>query len=109
DRLIPLGEWGASGFADAVLASTQQLLGRLARSKRVGALTGQVEGRPPAEFARVLEQVTAEAQQLLQVMSISTDEAFEIMLEQVLEAFTLKIGQVVAAERASLLLADEAR
>ena len=48
-------------------------------------LTRQVEGMSPTEFARVLEQVTAEAQQLLQVMSISTDEAFEIMLEQVLE------------------------
>ena len=109
DRLIHLEEGRLSGFADAVLASTQQLLGTLAKSKRVEELTRQVEGMSPTEFARVLEQVTAEAQQLLQLMSISTDEAFEIMLEQVLEAFTLKIGQVVAAERASLFLADEAR
>ena len=109
DRLIHLEEGRLSGFADAVLASTQQLLGTLAKSKRVEELTRQVEGMSPTEFARVLEQVTAEAQQLLQLMSISTDEAFEIMLEQVLEAFTLKIGEVVAAERASLFLADEAR
>jgi len=109
DRLIHLEEGRLSGFADAVLASTQQLLGTLAKSKHVEELTRQVEGMSPTEFARVLEQVTAEAQQLLQLMSISTDEAFEIMLEQVLEAFTLKIGQVVAAERASLFLADEAR
>jgi putative ABC transport system ATP-binding protein len=109
DRIIHLEEGRLSGFADAVLASTQQLLGTLAKSKRTEELTRQVQGMSPAEFTKVLEQVTAEAQQLLQVMAMSTDEAFEIMLEQVLEAFTVKVGQVVDAERASVFLADEAR
>jgi adenylate cyclase len=92
-----------------VLASTQQLLSTLTKSKRSEELRAQVQGMSPEQFARLLEQVTAEAQQLLQVMAISTDEAFEIMLEQVLEAFTVKIGEVVASERISLLLVDEAR
>jgi putative ABC transport system ATP-binding protein len=109
DRIIHLEEGRLSGFADAVLASTQQLLGTLAKSKRAEELTDQVRGMSPEQFAKVLEQVTAEAQQLLHVMSMSTDEAFEIMLSQVLEAFTLKIGEVVAAERISLLLADHER
>ena len=109
DRIIHLEEGRISSFADAVLASSQHLLGTLAKSKRVEELRRQVEGMSVAEFTRMLEQVTAEAQQLLQVMSISTDEAFEIMLGQVLEAFTFKIGEVVAAERASLLLADPER
>src|SRR5207248_9427890 len=74
DRLIHLEEGRLSGFADAVLASTQQLLGTLAKSKRVEELTRQVEGMSPAEFARVLEQVTAEAEQLLQLMRIGADE-----------------------------------
>ena len=109
DRIIHLEEGRLSGFADAVLASTQQLLGTLAKSKRTEDLTRQVQGMSAAEFTKVLEQVTAEAQQLLQVIAMSTDEAFEIMLEQVLEAFTLKVGQVVDAERASVFLSDEAR
>jgi putative ABC transport system ATP-binding protein len=109
DRIIHLEEGRLSGFADAVLASTQQLLGTLAKSKRAEELTDQVRGMSPEQFAKVLERVTAEAQQLLHVMSMSTDEAFEIMLSQVLEAFTLKIGEVVAAERISLFLADHER
>jgi putative ABC transport system ATP-binding protein len=109
DRIIHLEEGRVSGFADAVLASTQQLLSTLAKSKRAEELRAQVRGMTAEQFARVLEQVTAEAQQLLHVMTISTDEAFEIMLAQVLEAFTVKIGEVVAAERISLLLADEER
>ena len=109
DRIIHLEEGRLSGFADAVLASTQQLLGTLAKSNRAEELTRQVEGMSPAQFAKVVEQVTAEAQQLLQVMTMSTDEAFEIMLEQVLQTFTFKVGEIVQAERASLLLADEAR
>jgi energy-coupling factor transporter ATP-binding protein EcfA2 len=109
DRIIHLEEGRLSGFADAVLASTQQLLGTLAKSKRAEELTRQVQGMSPDQFGRLLEQVTAEAQQLLHVMTISTDDAFEIMLDQVLEAFTYKIGEVVAAERVSLLLADEER
>jgi len=109
DRIVHLEDGRLSGFADAVLASTQQLLGTLAKSKRVEALTHQVRGMSAQQFAKVLEQVTAEAQQLLQVMSITADEAFEIMLSQVLETFTFKVGEIVAAERVSLMLADEER
>jgi ABC-type methionine transport system ATPase subunit len=109
DRIIHLEEGRLSGFADAVLASTQQLLGTLAKSKRAEELTSRCAGCRRSSSPRVLEQVTAEAQQLLHVMSMSTDEAFEIMLSQVLEAFTLKIGEVVAAERVSLFLADHER
>lgn len=109
DRIIHLDEGRLSGFADAVLASTQGLLGTLAKSNRTEELVREVESMAPSQFARVVEQVTAEAQQLLQVMTLSTDAAFEIMLEQVLAAFTLKVGQLADADRASLLLADEAR
>ena len=109
DRIIHLEEGRLSGFADAVLASTQQLLGTLAKSNRTDELARQLPGMSAAEFTKVLEQVTAEAQQLLRVMTMSTDQAFEIMLEQVLEAFTVKVGGLVDAERASVFLADEVR
>jgi len=109
DRIIHLEEGRLSSFADAVMASTQRLLGMLAKSHRTEELVRQVEGMSAPQFTRMLEQVTAEAQQLLQVMTMSTDAAFEIMLEQLLVAFTYKVGQLADAERASLMLADEAR
>jgi len=108
DRIVHLEEGRLSGFAEAVLASTQHLLGTLAKSNRTEELVSQVEGMSPGQFAQVVERITGEAQQLLQVMTISTDDAFEIMLEQVLTTFTRKIGQLAHADRASLLLADEA-
>ena len=109
DRIIHLEEGRISGFADAVLASTQHLLGMLAKSGRAEEVARQVADMTAPRFATFLDQVTAEAQQLLQVMTVGTDEAFEIMLEQVLEACTLKVGRLVDADRASLLLADETR
>ena len=109
DRIIHLEEGRLSGFADAVLAGTQQLLGTLAKGGRAQELGRQVAGMSAAQFTGVVEQMTAEAQQLLQVMSMSTDDAFEILLDQVLHAFTLKVGQLVEADRASLFLADEPR
>jgi len=109
DRIVHLEEGRLSGFADAVRASTQQLLGTLAKSNTAEELAQQVERMSLAQFAHVVEQVTTEAQELLRVMTLSTDEAFEIMLEQLLVAFTLKTGELTGAERASLLLADRAR
>jgi putative ABC transport system ATP-binding protein len=109
DRIVHLDEGRLSSFNDAVLASTQQLLGTLAKGNRTAELIGQVAGMSAAQFGAVLERVTSEAQQLLRVMAMSTDDAFEIMLAQVLQAFTFKVGELVRAERASLLLADEAR
>ena len=64
---------------------------------------------PVAEFAPLLQQVTAEAQQFLEVIEMASNDAFESMLEQALEAFTLKIGSMLRAERASLFLVDEER
>jgi putative ABC transport system ATP-binding protein len=109
DRIVHLEEGRLSGFAEAVLASTHHLLGTLAKSNRTEELASQVEAMSPGQFTQVVERITGEAQQLLQVMTISTDDAFEIMLEQVLTTFTRKIGQLAHADRASLLLADEAR
>ena len=109
DRIIHLEEGRLSAFADAVLASTQQLLGTLAKSGRKEEVMRQVADMPPERFRQFLEQVTAEAQQLLQVMNMSADDAFEIMLDQMLEAFTFRVGQLFAADRVSLFLADRER
>jgi putative ABC transport system ATP-binding protein len=109
DRIIHLEEGRLSGFADAVLASTQQLLGTLAKTRRNEELGPIITAMDQERFSQFVEQVTTEALQLLRLMTFSTDDAFEILLEQVLEAFTIKVGQLVSAERASLFLADEGR
>jgi putative ABC transport system ATP-binding protein len=109
DRIVHLEEGRLSSFADAVLASTQQLLGTIAKSGRHGELPRQVAAMSVPQFREFLDGITAEAQRMLQVMTLSTDDAFELLLTHVLEACTLRIGGLLEAERCSLLLADEAR
>jgi putative ABC transport system ATP-binding protein len=109
DRIVHLEEGRLSGYADAVRASTQQLLGTLLKSDGVDTLTHDVDAMDQQAFAQLLDGLTAESQQMLQVMTIATDEAFQAMLERLLRAVTLKVGQLLHAERASLLLGDTAR
>jgi putative ABC transport system ATP-binding protein len=109
DRIIHLEEGRLSSFADAVMASTQQLLLTLAKAGAREAVVRQVAEMSPDRFRQFVERITSEAQQLMQSMAMSTDETFERMLEQVLEACTYKVGQLAQADRASVLLADRAR
>jgi putative ABC transport system ATP-binding protein len=109
DRIIHLEEGRLSTFAEAVRASTQHLLGTLAKAERSGDVSHQVTEMAPPDFLHFLEQLTAESQQVLEAMALATDGAFEIMLEHILRSTTWKVGQLLEAERASLLLGDEAR
>src|SRR5262249_4160181 len=97
-----------SSFSDAVRASTQRLLSTLSKSNRTAEIAAQVAEMPPAQFTRFLDDLTGEARQLLDVMTLATDDAFEVMLAQVLEVLTFKVGQLLDADRASLMLGDEA-
>ena len=106
DRIVHLEDGRISPFADAVLANTHRLLTTLAQDNRRGELLARVRDLPAPQFARLLEQVTAEVQHLREVVDMSNDEAFESMLEQVLGAFTLKVGQLLDAERTTLFLID---
>ena len=109
DRIVHLEEGRLSSYAEAVRASTQHLLGTLAKAERSGDVSRQLSDMAPPEFLHFLEQLTAESQQVLDAMALATDGAFEIMLEHVLRSMTRKVGQLLAAERASLLLGDETR
>ena len=108
DRIVHLEEGRLSSHAEAVRSSAQHLLGTLAKGEPSSDMLRQLPGMAPVEFVQFLEQLTAESQGVLQAMTLATDGAFEIMLEQVLKAITGKVGEVLAAERASLLLGDEA-
>jgi adenylate cyclase len=97
-----------SSFTAAVTTDAQRMLEALARNTRKGDLVQRVEDMPLASFSALLEQVTAESEQLLRVLSMSQNNAFESMLDQVLNAFTLKIGRLMSADRATLLVVDAA-
>jgi putative ABC transport system ATP-binding protein len=109
DRIIHLEEGRLSTYSEAVRASAQRLLATLARSDRTLEVTKQIAEMPAAQFAKFLEDLTAEARQLLDVMRLGTDEAFERMLARMVEVLTLKVGQLLDADRVSLLLVDEER
>ncbi len=109
DRIVHLEEGRLSSYAEAVRASTQQLLDTLAKSEPPEHLWARVVAMAPADFTQFLEQVTTESQRVLQTMALATDGAFEIMLERVLAATTRKVGDLLDAERASLLLGDDGR
>jgi len=109
DRIIHLEDGRLSSFTTAVAANTQHMMDMLAQHNRKGELARMVKGQSVAAFAQTVEEVTAECMQFLRVVEVSNTEAFESMLEQMLESFTLKIGEILDADRASLLLVDEAR
>ena len=109
DRIIHLEEGRLSSFSDAVRASTQRLLSTLAKSRRGPEVVQQVEAMPAGQFAKFLEDLTGEARQVLEILTLGTDEAFEMLLAQMLAVVTRKVGQLLDADRASLMLGDDAR
>jgi putative ABC transport system ATP-binding protein len=106
DRILHLEDGRLYSFREAVMASTQQMMGLLAQSNRRGELTRRVSDMPVGRFVELLEQVTGEAQEFLRVIELSNSEAFGSMLGQALDAFTFKLGQILDAERASLFMVD---
>ena len=109
DRIIHLEDGRLLSFTTAVAANTQHMMDMLAQHNRKGELARLVKGLSVEDFARTLEDATAECKQFLRVVEMSNTEAFESMLEQILESFTLKIGEILDAGRVSLFLVDEAR
>jgi len=108
DRVIHMEDGRLSSFTAAVTTDAKRMLEALARNTRKGDLAQRLEGMPLSSFSALLEEVTAESEQLLRVLTMSQNHAFESMLDQVLDAFTRKIGRLLKAERATLFVVDEA-
>jgi putative ABC transport system ATP-binding protein len=106
DRVVHMEDGRLKSFTAAVTTDTQRMLEALARNTRKGDLVQRVQDMPLAAFSALLEQLTAESEQLLRVLSLSQSDAFESMLDQVLDAFTLKIGKLMSAEKATLFVVD---
>jgi putative ABC transport system ATP-binding protein len=109
DRIIHLEDGRLSSFTTAVTDNTRHMMDMLAQHNRKGEMARLVSGLSVEDFAKTLEDMTAECRQFLRVVEMSHTDAFESMLEQVLESFTLKIGEILDAERVSLFLVDEER
>ena len=109
DRIVHLEDGRLKGFADAVIANTQQMLATLAQYNRKGELARRVKDLSAPQFLEMVDKVTTEAQEFLKVTRMANSDTFESMLEQVLDAFTLKIGQLLEADRATLFLVDRQR
>jgi putative ABC transport system ATP-binding protein len=108
DRVVHMEDGRLASFTAAVTTDAQRMLEALARNTRKGDLALRVADMPLASFSALLEQVTAESEQLLRVLSMSQSHAFESMLDQVLDAFTSKIGRLLSAEKATLFVVDAA-
>ena len=109
DRILHLEDGRLTSLANAVMSITQQMFGVLAQNNRTGELSRRLMQLPAEQFARLLEQTTAEFQQFLRLIDMSHNEAFESLLEQVLEAFTMKVGEILHADRVTLFLVDRER
>ena len=109
DRIVHLEEGHLSSFAEVVRTNTRHLLRTLGKSAPGADVERRVEGMSAPEFMAFVAEVTAEATQALDAIRLGEDGAFAILLEQVLRAIVIKVGALLEAERASLLLVDEAR
>jgi putative ABC transport system ATP-binding protein len=108
DRVVHMEDGRLSSFTAAVTTNAQRMLEALALNTRKGDLVQRVGDMPLASFSALLEQVTAESEQLLRVLSLSQSHAIESMLDQVLDAFTSKIGRLLSADKATLFVVDAA-
>jgi putative ABC transport system ATP-binding protein len=106
DRILRLEDGRISSFTDCIGAQTGHLLTAFAELRRKGDLARHVSGLTTDEFAHVLEQTTAEFQQLLQTISLGNSRAIEALVDEVLDVLTLKVRDLVHADRATVFMVD---
>ncbi len=109
DRILHLEDGRLQSLTDAVLLSTQLMMGTLADHKRKGGIDRQLEGMTDDDFLAWLDEATAESKRFLEVTRLAQSDAFESMLEQVLRAATFRFARMAQVERASLFLVDPER
>jgi putative ABC transport system ATP-binding protein len=109
DRVITLEDGRLASFVAGVTLQAGNMMSALGQLYRSGELARHVADLPDAEFARVLEAVTSEFDQLLRTLALANQEAIDGLVAQVLEAVTVKIRELLQAERATIFLIDEPR
>ena len=109
DRILTLEDGRIASFSAGIVANAGHLLTAFSRMQRKGDILRHVESLSDRQFMEMLEQVTAEFEQLLRAISLGNDEAVRATVNQVLEAVTLKLRHLMKADRATLFLVDRER
>ena len=109
DRVVHLEDGRLTTFTEAVISNTQHMMHMLAENRHKQRLESVVDGMNEGEFQSALAELTQESQHFLEATRRAEDEAFQSMLERALRAFTRRLGGLLNAERASMMLVDEAR
>ena len=105
--MITLEDGRLSSSSMGLASSAGQMLGSLATINRRGDLLRHMENMTDRQFVNLLDESTAELEQLLRVIDLAQSQVSESMLDQVLEAFTVKVGQLLSAERSTIFLVDQ--
>jgi putative ABC transport system ATP-binding protein len=108
DRLVHLEDGHLRTFTDAVISNTRHMMQMLAENRQKEPLETIIGSMDEAAFKSSLEELTADSQHFLEVTRKAEDEAFQSMLERALRLFTRRLANLLNAERASLMLVDEA-
>jgi len=109
DRVVHLEDGRLETFTEAVIANTRHMMHMLAENRQKQPLEDIVDGMDEPTFKASLAELTAESRHFLEATRKAEDEAFQSMLERGLRAFTRRVATLLNAERASLMLVDEAR
>jgi putative ABC transport system ATP-binding protein len=109
DRVVHLEDGRLESFTDAVISNTQHMMHMLAENQQKQPVEAMVDSMDEESFVESLAELTSQSRHFLQAMKMAEDEAFQSMLERALRAFTLRLARLMNAERASLMLVDEAR
>jgi len=107
DRILALEDGRISSFMSAVTEGTRRLWGLLARDLRQGEFLRRVAEIPADRFARLLEELTEETQELLAMVELAQGETFDSALAQVLEAFAIKLGEGLGSDHTRVYLVAE--
>lgn len=108
DRVVHLEDGRLETFTNAVISNTRQMMHMLAENQQKKPLEEKVASMDEAAFRASLAELTKQSQQFLEATKMAEDEAVKSMLERALRAFTLRLVHLINAERASLMLVDEA-
>src|SRR5207253_11122561 len=95
-----------SSFASGIRSNTEHLLGAFAGMHRKGELRRHLQDLPDQEFARALDDVTLDFEQLLRSMDLANAQATSSLLEEVLEGVAARIRDLLHAERTTVYLVD---
>jgi len=106
DRILTLEDGRLSSLMNRVSTDTHRMLQLLVKDIQKGHFVEHVADMQPAEFMRLLEQVTRETQEMLAIVNVIQGQTFAGMIRQVVDASANKLADIINAEKAVLYFVD---